>query len=195
VTGIARWGADCLVTSAAGGSIWAKRLVLAAGGWTRQFGRLLGCRLPISGAPLQMLVTELTRPMLKQLIAHADRYLTMKQATKASLIIGEAWIARASPTTAYSHVFRTSTGGNLWVAERTVPMVSGLHLIRSWAAMKHQYRRTTAAWLAAGALAVFVAATANGYTLGPIIGRLTADLVSGRDPGRAIDHYTLARFG
>jgi glycine/D-amino acid oxidase-like deaminating enzyme len=41
---------------------------------------------------------------------------------------------------------------------------------------------------------VFVAATANGYTLGPMMGRLTADLASGRDPGRALDYFTLARF-
>jgi hypothetical protein len=59
----------------------------------------------------------------------------MKQATNANLIIGEAWTGRASPATGYSQVFRTSTGGNLSVAERRVPMVSALHLIRSWAAM------------------------------------------------------------
>ena len=42
---------------------------------------------------------------------------------------------------------------------------------------------------------VFVAATANGYTLGPMMGKLTADLAAGRDPGRAIDYFTLGRFG
>lgn len=194
VTGIERSGPDYIVTSAAGGSIRARRLVVAAGGWSRQLGRLLGCELPISGAPLQMLVTEPTRPILKQLIAHADRHLTMKQAANGNLIIGGAWTAGASPETGYSQVFRTSIEGNLWVAERTVPAVSGLHLLRSWAAMNINIDGAPLLGPLPGHPSVFVAATANGYTLGPMMGQLTADMVAGRSSGEGIGYFTLDRF-
>jgi glycine/D-amino acid oxidase-like deaminating enzyme len=41
---------------------------------------------------------------------------------------------------------------------------------------------------------VFIAASANGYTLGPLLGRYAADLVAGR-PRPELDYFTLRRFG
>lgn len=194
IEAIEQSGDHYLVQSAAGARIRARRIVLAAGGWSRHLGRMLGVELPISGAPLQMLVTEPTRPILKQLVAHADRHLTMKQASNGNLIIGGAWTAGADPTTGYSRVLGSSIEGNLWVAERTVPAMAGLHLLRSWAAMNINIDGAPLLGPLPGHPGVFVAATANGYTLGPMMGRLTADLATGRDPGREIDGFTLRRF-
>ncbi len=42
---------------------------------------------------------------------------------------------------------------------------------------------------------LFVAASANGYTLGPLLGQLTADCIAGRRPLHALEGFTLARFG
>lgn len=190
------------ITAEAGGyavttahaSIRCRQLVIAAGGWSRQIGAMIGVQLPISGAPLQMLVTEPTRPLLKQLIAHADRHLTMKQATNGNLIIGGAWTADTNATTGYARVLRSSIEGNLWVAERTVPAVSGLHLLRSWAAMNVNVDGAPLLGEIPGAPGAFIAATANGYTLGPIMGQLTADLVLGRSSRRDLKAFTLARF-
>ncbi|MGV3651260.1 MAG: FAD-dependent oxidoreductase, partial [Devosia sp.] len=194
VVAIAPEGDHYRVTTGAGASILTRRVVIASGGWSRQLGAMLGVDLPISGAPLQMLVTEPTRPILKQLIAHADRHLTMKQATNGNLIIGGAWTAGRNPETGYSKVLRTSIEGNLWVAERTVPAMAGLHLLRSWAAMNINIDGAPLLGALPGHPRVFVAATANGYTLGPMMGKLTAALATGRDAGRAIDYFTLARF-
>ena len=79
ITAIERTGEGYSVTTPHA-TIRARRVVIAAGGWSRPVGRLAGVTLPIHGAPLQMLVTEPTRPILAQLVAHADRHLTMKQA-------------------------------------------------------------------------------------------------------------------
>jgi glycine/D-amino acid oxidase-like deaminating enzyme len=174
--------------------IKAQRVVIAAGGWSRLLGRLLGVELPISGAPLQMLVTEPTRPILRQLIAHADRHLTMKQATNGNLIIGGAWTADTDTTTGYARVLRHSIEGNLWVAERTLPALGGLHLLRSWAAMNVNIDGAPLLGEVPGLPGVFIAATANGYTLGPIVGQVTTDLLLGR-PRPDIDGFTLRRFG
>lgn len=40
----------------------------------------------------------------------------------------------------------------------------------------------------------FNAVTSNGYTLGPLIGQLTANLVLGRDPGRDLSAFSINRF-
>ncbi len=194
ITAIERTGEDYSVTTPHG-AIRARRVVIAAGGWSRAVGRLAGVTLPIHGAPLQMLVTEPTRPILAQLVAHADRHLTMKQAANGNLIIGGAWTASTNPDTGFARILRTSIEGNLWVAARTVPALSGLHLLRSWAAMNVNIDGAPLIGEIPGAPGLFVAATANGYTLGPLIGRLTADRVLGRPRDPALDIFTLARFG
>ena len=175
-------------------TIEAKRILIAAGGWSRLVGRMLGVELPVSGAPLQMLVTEPTRPMLRQLIAHADRHLTMKQASNGNLIIGGAWTADTDVETGFARVLRTSIEGNLWVAERTVPFVGSLHLLRSWAAMNVNIDGAPLLGEIPGHPGVFVAATANGYTLGPIVGQAMADLLKGR-ARLDLRGFGLGRFG
>jgi glycine/D-amino acid oxidase-like deaminating enzyme len=185
---------DGYLISTGSSSIRARRVVIAAGGWSRRLGRMVGAELPISGAPLQMLVTEPTRPILKQLIAHADRHLTMKQAANGNFIIGGAWTADTHPVTGYARVLRTSIEGNLWVAERTVPSLAGLHLLRSWASMNINIDGAPLLGEIPGAPGVFIAATANGYTLGPIMGQLTAELVTGGKTRRDLAGFTLERF-
>jgi glycine/D-amino acid oxidase-like deaminating enzyme len=174
-------------------TIRARRVVIAAGGWSRHLGRMVGVELPISGAPLQMLVTEPTRPILKQLVAHADRHLSLKQAANGNLIIGGAWTAGTDSATGYARILRTSIEGNLWVAERTLPSLAGLHLLRSWAAMNVNIDGAPLLGEVPGMPGLFIAASANGYTLGPLLGQITADCVLGRPGRQAIDGFTLAR--
>ncbi|MDV7389784.1 hypothetical protein RZS08_00465, partial [Arthrospira platensis SPKY1] len=107
------------------GTIRARRLILAAGGWTGALGAMLGVPLPVHGAPLQMVVTETAPPLASCLLAHCDRHLTMKQATAGNLIIGGAWSAAADPATGRTRILRESLEGNLWVAERVLPGVAG----------------------------------------------------------------------
>ncbi len=194
ITAIERTGEGFSVTTPHA-TIRARRVVIAAGGWSRAVGQLAGVSLPIHGAPLQMLVTEPTRPILAQLVAHADRHLTMKQAANGNLIIGGAWTASTNPDTGFARILRTSIEGNLWVAARTVPALAGLTLLRSWAAMNVNIDGAPLIGEIPGASGLFVAATANGYTLGPLIGGLTADQVLGRPRDPALDIFTLARFG
>ncbi|HWJ73090.1 MAG TPA: FAD-dependent oxidoreductase [Kaistia sp.] len=194
VTAISRDGVRFTVTTSAA-TISARRVVIAAGGWSRHVGALAGVALPIRGAPLQMLVTEPTRPILGQLVAHADRHLTMKQAANGNLIIGGAWTAGTDPLTGFARVLRESIEGNLWVAARTVPALAGLSLLRSWAAMNVNIDGAPLMGEIPGAPGLYIAATANGYTLGPLVGRMTAEMVLGHPRAPALDIFTLARFG
>jgi glycine/D-amino acid oxidase-like deaminating enzyme len=188
VTGLTRDGSDYRVTTPAG-SLRVPRLVLAAGGWTAPLGAMLGARLPVSGAPLQMVVTECAPPMAPCLLAHAGRRLTMKQATAGNLIIGGAWTAATDPATGRTRVIPESLEGNLWTAERVLPAVAGLRVIRSWAAMNVDIDGAPMIGPIPGLPGAVAVASANGYTLGPLLGRYAAEIaVSGRAP------QTLARF-
>ncbi|MHA7876203.1 FAD-dependent oxidoreductase [Roseivivax sp.] len=172
VTALARDGAG-YVAETPRGTLRARRVLIAAGGWSAELGAMLGARVPVRGAPLQMVVTERTGPVLPCLVAHADRHLTMKQTQAGTVLIGGAWTAETGPG-GQSRVLPESLEGNLWVAARTVPAVGGLRVLRSWAAMNIDIDGAPLIGALPGAPGVTVAATANGYTLGPLMGREAA---------------------
>lgn len=176
------------------GPIRARRVVNAAGAWSAGIARMLGVHLPVRGAPLQMIVTEPAPPLVGQLVAHADRHLTLKQAQSGNLIIGGGWSAGVDALTLRPHTLRESIEGNLWVAIRTVPAVSALHVIRSWAAMNVNIDGAPVIGEVPGLPGFYVAVTANGYTLGPLVGRITASLLKTGDPGRDITPFSIGRL-
>lgn len=175
------------------GTVRASRIVIAAGGWSAQLGQMLGIALPIKGAPLQMIVTEPAPPLVPCLVAHADRHLTLKQAVSGGLLIGGAWPAAVN-THGQSEVLPDSIEGNLWVAARTVPAVAGLSMVRSWAAMNIDIDGAPLISHLPGHPNVVVAATANGYTLGPLVGSEAANgLLSGAMRSDLVE-FNLDRF-
>lgn len=176
------------------GTIHARRLILAAGGWTGALGAMLGVPLPVHGAPLQMVVTETAPPLASCLLAHSDRHLTMKQATAGNLIIGGAWSAAADPDTGRTRILRESLEGNLWVAERVLPGVAGLHVLRSWAAMNVDIDGAPLVGALPGMPGCVVVAGANGYTLGPLLGRAAADAVASGRLAPELEAFSPARL-
>jgi len=193
ITGLSETAPGYAVATSAG-TIRARRLILAAGGWTGALGTMLGVTLPVHGAPLQMVVTETAPPLASCLLAHCDRHLTMKQATAGNLIIGGAWSAATDPDTGRTRILRESLEGNLWVAERVLPGVAGLHVLRSWAAMNVDIDGAPLLGHLPGHADCVVVAGANGYTLGPLLGRHAAEAVtSGRLPA-ALKRFSPARL-
>ena len=176
------------------GTLTARRLILAAGGWTGALGAMLGVPLPVHGAPLQMIVTETAPPLAPCLLAHASRHLTMKQASAGNLIIGGAWSAGTAADTGRPHILRDSLEGNLWSAERVLPAMAGLHVLRSWAAMNVDIDGAPIVGPLPGHPGVVAVAGANGYTLAPLLGRIAAETVASGPLPAAYQRFSPARF-
>lgn len=176
------------------GSITARRVVNAAGAFASRIGAMLGVDVPVFGAPLQMVVTEAAAPLISCLVAHADRHLTLKQAANGNFIIGGGWTAGLDPVHQHPRPLLSSLEGNLWVAQHVVPALRKLHVIRSWAAMNINIDGAPILGEHPDRRGFFTVATSNGYTLGPLVGLLTARLVRGRDPGRDLAPFAISRF-
>ncbi len=176
------------------GTIRARRVVNAAGPWSPAIGKLVGIDVPVKGAPLQIVVTTPGPKIVTQLVAHADRHLTLKQADTGGFIVGGGWTASADPATGLGRVLRGSVEGNLWVARRVVPALDGYQILRAWAAMNVNLDGAPLLGEVPGLPGFFNAVTSNGYTLGPIAGRITADLIAGRDPGFDMKPFSIERF-
>lgn len=193
VTAIARERAGFAVATAAG-TIRCRRIVNAAGAWTPEVARLAGIELPVRSAPQQMIVTEPMEPIISHVLAHAHRHLTMKQAVNGNLIIGGGWFADYAHTFGRPVTAHDSILGNLWAACAVLPAVAGVNVIRSWAALGVAIDGAPIIGEAPGHPGLIHAVSANGYTLGPIIGRTVAEqLKIGRAASEAAP-FTLARF-
>ncbi|WP_341911347.1 FAD-dependent oxidoreductase [Ferrovibrio terrae] len=177
------------------GRIRAGRIVNASGPWSRETGKLVGIDIPVHSAPLQMIVTEPAPPLVGHLVAHADRHLSLKQVASGGLVIGGAWTAAFAAERRFNTVTRHSIEGNLWVANHVLPQMAGLHVVRAWAAMNINIDGAPIVGPVPGLPDFFNCVTSNGYTLAPVVARITADLLlhgrSDIDP----TPYLIDRFG
>jgi D-hydroxyproline dehydrogenase subunit alpha len=192
VTSLVREGARWRVETTKG-PVFAGRVVNAAGPAAGQIGRMVGLELPVTGTVQQVIVTEPAPPLTRHLIALAHRHLSLKQQASGGFLIGGGWFGDFDPESGRSRNLRRSIEGNLFVCGRVLPALAGLHWVRSWTGVNSSIDRAPILGEAPGVPGFFNAVSANGYTLGPIIGRLTADALW---HGERIDpRYTLARFG
>ncbi len=177
------------------GEIRCRRIVNAAGPWAAEVASLAGVKIPVRGAPLQMIVTEPAQPTLSRVIAHAARHLTLKQAASGAFLIGGGWTAGLDRSQKLSRALRPSVEGNLWVASRVVPALAHLHAVRIWAGMNVNIDRAPILGEVPGLPGFYNCVSSNGYTLAPVLSRLTAELLAGRSTSLPIEPYLVTRFG
>jgi glycine/D-amino acid oxidase-like deaminating enzyme len=192
VRAIARDGAAWRVTTSRG-DIVAGRVVNATGPWAARLGKMVGLDLPVTGTVQQVIVTEPAPPLTKHLIALANRHLSLKQQASGGFLIGGGWFGHFDPGTGRTHALRRSIEGNLSVCAQVLPVLHGLSFIRSWTGINSAIDRAPILGEAPGLPGFFNAVSANGYTLGPVLGRITADAIL---RGETVDpHYRVERFG
>ena len=175
------------------GPVIAGRVVNATGPWAARIGRMVGLELPVTGTVQQVIVTEPAPPMTRHLIALANRHLSLKQQASGGFLVGGGWFGGFDPASGRTHNLRRSIEGNLWVCARVLPVLRSLHFVRTWTGINPAIDRAPLLGEAPGLQGFFNTVTANGYTLGPVVGRITADAVL---RGEAVErNYRLERFG
>jgi glycine/D-amino acid oxidase-like deaminating enzyme len=194
VRALEREGSTWRITTSRG-EIRAKRVVNAAGPWAAEVAAMVGVSLPVRAAPLQMIVTEPTQPTLTRLVAHAARHLTLKQAASGAFLIGGGWTAGLDEQQKLSRALRTSVEGNLWVAARVVPALAHLHAIRIWAGMNINIDRAPILGEVPGRPGFYNCVSSNGYTLAPVLSRLTVEMLGGKQTSLPVAPFLLSRFG
>ena len=75
-----------------------------------------------------------------------------------------------------------------------VPQIQGLRVLRTWAAMNINIDGAPILGEAPGVPGFYNAVTSNGYTLSPVVARMTVDLLLGRATAFDPLPFSLARF-
>ena len=175
------------------GEVRAGKVINCAGPWGAVIGAMVGLDLPVTGTVQQVIVTEPAPRMVEGLVALAGRHLSLKQQDSGGLLIGGGWYGSFDRNDGRTRNLRRNIQGNLWVAAQALPALRGLQIIRSWTGINTALDRAPLLGDVPGLPGYYNALTANGYTLGPISGKLTAESVLHGTPINP--WYRIERFG
>jgi glycine/D-amino acid oxidase-like deaminating enzyme len=186
-----RAGAFALATGA--GNLGAGRVVLAAGAWIPKMAAWLGLDLPITVRIHQMVVSERLAPLLRVVVRIFGRG-SFKQAVNGSMLLGTVlhWISAADREA--DEIDRVALIRRMAWAVRNgceaIPGLAGARVLRTWTGLE-AYAPDNLPVI--GPLpgmddAFVIGCQRSGFTCGPFMGRLLADLILGRQPELPIAH-------
>ncbi len=192
--GIERSDSGYLVTTTKR-RIRCKRIVLAAGPGAPELAGHLNVAIPIRTSIIQTAVTEAAAPVMSHLLYHVSRPLTMKQVSNGNVVIGGGWPGYSSPATGHPLVRRESIAASTWIAQSVVPAVSRMRLLRAWAACTFTAADGFPICGAVPGEPGFYLVISNGYgfTMGPLLGCIINEIVTGRQPSMDASRLRVGR--
>ena len=157
---------------------------------------MVGINLPITGYVLHVNVSEPWPVVLNGiLIQHVGRRLTLKQTQYGTFIIGGGWRGRLDRTTGRKSTLWDSLVGNTWVAARVLPILRDVRIIRTWGGMiATTPERTPIIGEYPRVKGFYILYAGAGFTLGPVVGRLMAELLLNGKTSLPIGAYDPERY-
>jgi glycine/D-amino acid oxidase-like deaminating enzyme len=195
VMGIAADG-DRLRLATPRAALRCRTLVIAAGVWSGQVARLLGVTLPVGLDTNMLTITEAAGFVMDRMVSHVRGVLTLKQYPNGTCMIGGGWQGVGDVATSRKDLDYEALLHNFRVAAAVVPGLAALNLVRSWAGLEGS---TPDLLPLVGRLPghdnVFITACARGgFTLGPVLGRLLAELIVLGETSMPIATFAPGRF-
>ena len=171
-------------------------LVIASGAWSGDVARLLSVELPVQLRVNMLSVTESCAPVMDRLVTHARRNLTLKQLPPGTCLIGGGWQGRGDLGSGRKELDYALLAQNYRLAASVVPALGHLHVTRMWVGFEGA---TPDELPLLGRLpgrpgAFIIACARAGYTLGPALGRLMAELVLTGQTSMPVGAFTPQRF-
>lgn len=174
---------------AATGERWdMQRVVLAGGVWLGEMLRWLGVDIPVKCLINQLIVTERLQRVMRTVVSVASGLLSLKQFANGTVLIGGGWQGRGDPVRGGVETIPENFIGNLRLARWTIPALAQARVARIWLGLEAE---TSDAMPIIGSLpgvrdAYVIGSVHSGYTSGPYMGKLLADLILGREPERPL---------
>ena len=170
----------------------ARHVVLCTGAWSGRLGSLLGRRIPVEPARGQILYAELAEPAVRHPVWGKAGYVVPR--LNGGLIVGS--------TVEYAGFEKTVTlDGIRRLSELALALVPGLTeqpFTRAWAGLRpHAKDGLPLIGPLEGLDGLYIATGhfRNGILLGPLTGRLVAEMIVGEPLSFSIDAFSPRRFG
>jgi glycine/D-amino acid oxidase-like deaminating enzyme len=196
VTGLDRAG-DAWEVGTTAGRFRAETLLNCAGAWADQVAAMLGDRVPLSPVALMMMVTAPTAPFLDPVVGLMGRALSFKQGTNGTVVIGGGYRGVADRDTGETRLDLDGMRQSARTVVEVFPHMRHVPLVRGWAGIEGflpdqipvigPSRHAPAACHAFGFCG-------HGFQLGPIVGRLMAELIVDGKASLPIEPFRVDRF-
>lgn len=187
---------DTVVIETTRGRFSAESVAITAGAWTGRLVNMVGVKLPVTLDVNMVSVTEPAGPTIGNIVTHARGILTMKQSPNGSCLIGGGWQGTGTLDNPRKDVQYDQLVHNLRLAVSVVPGLTKLNVVRSWAGFEGV---TPDSYPYLGKIAghpnLYCAACARGgFTMGPALGRLLAELMLDGSTSKPIELFNPGRF-
>ncbi len=184
VTDIEKKQGSFLVTTEKG-LFTCKNLVLSAGVWTHEVGKMLGLDIPVHPVRGQVMITEPLAPFMKYTLDG------LRQASNGEVLIGysreEAGFDRST-----SLDFIGSTAN---FALALVPDLAKAKIVRSFSGLRVMPKdEFPILGPIPGIENLYIAAMHSGITLSPLAGTLISELITEGETSIPIERYSITRF-
>lgn len=180
------------------GWVRASRIVNAAGAWGDDIAGMAGDHLPLGFFCPMMMVTARVDRFLGPVVINDTRPLSFKQMPNGTLLIGGGRPAKGDRRTLeYRLDFTGLKAGARTVAE-LFPSVGDVVIVRGWAGFEGRFADdipVIGRGMAAPERVVHAFGfCGHGFQLGPVVGRIVADLIAGEEPQLPIEAFAPERF-
>lgn len=177
------------------GDIHTDKIVVAAGGYSKLLGRMIGVELPIYPERHEILVTEPVEPMQGPMVMSFHHNLYCQQSPHGSFIMGIG-----HPDEPESFNTKSSWQFLCEMAKRVVgllPPLAGLNVIRQWAGLYDMSPDRQPILGKAGEVEGFYTAvgfSGHGFMIAPITGQIVAEMVLGKPATLPVHMFDAGRF-
>lgn len=181
-------------------SVDAQAVLVAAGAWSAEILAPHGVHVPLEPVGLAMNVTERCKPVVRHLVQHVGRRLSVKQVEAGNVLIGGGWPAGLSGCSSLGpdpqvRLRESSMIGNAAIATHVVPALARLSLIRTWSGIASVSPDHLPVLGEIEAMpGVFIAAGESSFTLGPTYARLVSELICRGQASMPLHLYRPGRF-
>jgi sarcosine oxidase subunit beta len=171
-------------------------LVNCAGAWGGRIAALLGEHAPVQAQALMLMITARMKPFVRPVVGAQGRKLSFKQFDNGTVLIGGGHRGRAEPECNRTHLNFSGLAASAATAMALFPALRSAQIVRCWAAIEGETPDgipIIGASAAEGAYHAF-GFSGHGFALGPVVGRLIADLVVTGGTDLPIDAFDIGRF-
>jgi sarcosine oxidase subunit beta len=179
------------------GRFAAKTLVNCAGAWADRLCTQLGEPVPLEPIALMMMVTLRMPHFLEPVVLGTGRPLSFKQTLEDTVLIGGGRRARLERDAETTELDFRELAASAQTVRDLFPIMRAATIHRGWAGIEARMPDDIPViGPSATALNVYHAFgfSGHGFELGPIVGRITADLITGGTTALPIIPFSITRF-
>lgn len=179
------------------GPVSGKVLVNAAGAWGGEMAAALGEPVPIEAIAPMMMVTNRMDALVEPVVGSFDRLISFKQSPNGTVVIGGGWRGRAEPERNLAHVSFGELHRLIATTGELFPAMRDARIVRTWAGIEGSMPDAIPVLGPSGTAPDVIHAfgfSAHGFQLGPIGGKIVAELIETGESSLPIEPFSIGRF-